>query len=144
MHIDHRLWRSALLQDGGFVVRWGDVDSTPSVFNRNCLSWKIIRNSASFAPKLIWCKWKSTAMLDVVPNHYIKQWVLTLSENFGLGIASANDLNCGVTWRGEGYSHPSVADTSLCFISSQTDRVSDVQNYHFYENKAIQISALAI
>lgn len=37
--IDHRLRRSALLQDGGCVLRWGDVDSTPSVFNRNCLSW---------------------------------------------------------------------------------------------------------
>lgn len=57
--------------------------------------------------------------------------MLTLSENFGVGISAAKDLNSGVTWRGElksvfRKSHSAVAGPLFAFSSSQTGKVSEI------------------
>nr|GMD95902.1 hypothetical protein Iba_chr15aCG16820 [Ipomoea batatas] len=72
------------------MLEFGDVQSIPSVFSRNCLS---------------------------------------LSENFGLGMAAASVLNNGVTCRGELHSSAeySQAASSLALTLSNKSFLPSVQ-----------------
>jgi len=57
--------------------------------------------------------------------------LLTLSENWGLGIPAAKDLNRGVTWRGElNSSEHDKAETmpSLFICSSQDGNKSAIED----------------
>lgn len=77
------------MQGGGFeglALGHGDEDSIPSVFSRKLLSCK---SSQSFKTQCLIKRLKYCMM-----NMNDK---LTLSENCGLGIPSARDLNNGVT-----------------------------------------------
>lgn len=62
---------------------------------------------------------------DSIPSALSRKF-LSLSENFGLGIPAAKDLNSGVTWRGELNSvlDKLEATTSLVFGSSQEGKIS--------------------
>lgn len=64
--------------------------------------------------------WQSVLVYYLTTSKFLGQ--LTLSENFGLGIPAAKDLNSGVTWIGELNSVLDNAETTWSvFVPSRQD-----------------------